>query len=149
MEHCCSIGRAIPVRAMDLEICRQHVMCFLPLAILPCPHKQFNIHFIQWTPLVQIPYTSNCCLIRIWLCMEDIFRKGRVTLTSVWWLYCKLATSVLTSSFIPWSCELSEWSPPPEKWILDCVLRTPRPRLPKLGERTSDGVDDFYFRWVS
>lgn len=48
------------------------------------PPMPFNVQCIKCTPLVQIPYTSNCCLIRIWLCVGYVFRKG--TCWSFWHL---------------------------------------------------------------
>lgn len=57
-----------PCMATDAESCSQHTLCFLPL-VTPFSLVQFNIQFIKWAPLVEIPYTSDCCLIGIWHCI--------------------------------------------------------------------------------
>lgn len=107
LEHCCSVGKAVSVMAMDPESYSQHMLCFLP-SVTPSSLMQFNIQFIKWTPLVEIPYPSDCCLIRIWHGTEDISRKGMYW--SFWHLcggYTANCRPLLWhSGFMHWSCEL-------------------------------------------
>lgn len=122
-EHCCSVGKAVPVMAVDTGSCGQHTLYIFSHCLTPFPLMPFNIQFIRWTPLVQIAYISDCCLIRIWLCMEDIFRKGMS------WSFWHLGSNYTTNcrlllwyfGFMHWTCEFVCWSPPREMGPVLCA----------------------------
>lgn len=53
-EHCCSLGKAIPVMAVDTGSCSQRTLCIFSHWLTPFPLMLFNIPFITWTPVVRM-----------------------------------------------------------------------------------------------